>query len=76
MNFATIELSLRALDFDIACINRIDYGQQIRLRCGAIINVYDNGTVLAQGKLQSQCREALLNSLKHILPSDTRWYIK
>ena len=25
MNFATIELSLRALDFDIACINRIDY---------------------------------------------------
>lgn len=33
-------------------------------------------TVLAQGKLQSQCREALLNSLKHILPSDTRWCIK
>ena len=25
MSFATIELSLRALDFDIACINRIDY---------------------------------------------------
>lgn len=76
MNFATIELRLRALDFDIACINRIDHGQQIRLRCGAIINVYDNGTVLAQGKLHSQCREVLLSSLKHILPSNTRWCVK
>ena len=76
MNYATIELRLRALDFDVICINRIDYGQQIRLRCGAIINVYDNGTVLAQGKLQGQCREESLSSLKHILPSDTRWCVK
>lgn len=76
MNFVAIELRLRALDFDVICINRIDYGQQIRLRCGAIINVYDNGTVLAQGKLQSQCREESLSSLKHILPSDTRWCVK
>ena len=76
MNFSTIELRLRALNFDIVRINRIDYGHQIRLRCGAVINVYDNGTVLAQGKLQSQCREESLNSLKHILPSDTRWCVK
>ena len=76
MNLATIELRLRALDFDIICINTIAYGQQLRLRCGAVISVYDNGTVLAQGKLHRQCREELLSSLKHILPSNTRWCVK
>jgi hypothetical protein len=51
----------------------ISYGQQICLGCGAIINVFDKGTVLVQGKLNPQCKEESLRMLKQVLPSDTRW---
>ena len=76
MDIATVASKLHALDLDITCVKKIDYGQQIRLGCGAVINVYDKGTVLVQGKLHEQYRERSMILLKHILPPNTRWCIK
>lgn len=64
------------LDFYIRSTGKIAYGQQIRLGCGAVINVFDKGTVLVQGKLHPQCREESLELLKQVLPPDTRWHVK
>ncbi len=64
MDIATLASKLHALDLDITCIKKIDYGQQIRLACGAVINVYDKGTVLVQGKLHEQYRERSMILLK------------
>ncbi len=67
---------LRVLEFDIICIRKIDHGQQIRLGCGAVINAYENGTVLVQGKLYEHYRERSSIVLRHILPLHTRWCVK
>ena len=53
-----------------------EYGQQLRLGCGAVVNVYDKGTVLVQGKLIPECREESLVKLKAALPPETRWCVK
>ena len=76
MNALEIEARLRQLDFHIASVSKIDHGQQIRLGCGAIVNVYNSGTVLVQGKLIPECREESLLTLKLALPSITRWCVK
>lgn len=68
-----IETKLLELDFYIDSVIKISYAQQIRLGCGAIINIYHNGTVLVQGKLHPQCREESLQLLNQVLPPDTRW---
>ena len=73
MNLQTIESKLRAFDFNIVCTKEIDYGQQIRLDCGVVINIYDKGTVLVQGRIHGQRCDELVGLLKIILPSDTRW---
>ena len=67
-----IEAKLLELDFYIDSVSKIDYGQQLRLGCGAVVNVYDKGTVLVQGKLHPQVREESLTLLKQMLPPDTR----
>ena len=76
MNVSTLESKLRELDFYIVGVQAIDYGQQIRLGCGAVINVYDKGTVLVQGKLHPQCRDESMRLLKQILSLYTRWCVK
>lgn len=42
--------TLRQHGFRITAFKTIDYGHQIRLLEGAIINVYDRSKVLVQGK--------------------------
>lgn len=76
MKTEQIETSLTECDFFIDSIKKIEYGQQLRLGCGAIVNVYDKGTVLVQGKLIPQCREESLAKLRQALPPDTRWCVK
>ena len=76
MNAQEIEARLRQLDFHIASNSKIEHGWQIRLGCGAIVNVYNSGTVLVQGKLIPECREESLLTLKLALPPITRWCLK
>lgn len=76
MKAEQIETSLTESDFFIDSIKKIEYGQQLRLGCGAVISVYDRGTVLVQGKLHPQCREESLAKLRQALPPDTRWQLK
>lgn len=76
MDFATLLSKLHALDFDILYIKTIPYGQQVRLACGAVINVFDTGTVTVQGKTHAYYRERAWVLLRHILPLTTRWCIK
>ena len=71
-----IQGKLLELDFFIHSVTKIDYGQQLRLGCGAVVNVYDKGTVLVQGKFIPEVRENSLQLLKEMLPPDTRWCIK
>ena len=42
--------TLRQHGFRITAFKAIDYGHQIRLLEGAVINVYDRSKVLVQGK--------------------------
>jgi hypothetical protein len=53
--------------------NDIQGGESLRLETGAIINVYDNGTVMVQGRLKPQTRGWTLKVLRQILPKHTRW---
>lgn len=76
MDIATLSSKLHALDFDIICVKKIEHGQQFRLVCGAVINIYNSGTVLVQGKLHEHNRERSSILLKHILPPNTRWCVK
>ena len=73
MNAKMIEASLREHNFLIASVEHISYGQQLRLECGVIINVFDKGTVVAQGKLKPGYSAYLLDLLKDILPQAARW---
>lgn len=68
-----IENRLLELGLYVESVLNIGYGQQIRLGCGAIINVYDKGTVLVQGKLHPHGKEESLRLLRQALPVDARW---
>lgn len=76
MYIATLASKLCALDINIIRIKKIDYGQQICLACGAVVNIYDKGTVLVQGKMHENDGEGTIMLLKRILPPDTRWCVK
>ena len=67
---------LRQEDFAILDWRKIPYGHQIRLGCGAAINVYSSGTVLIQGKLIESVRDESLALLKKILPTTTKWQVR
>lgn len=75
VNAKQIESKLQDLDFFVREVRDINGGKQIRLGCGAILNVYNKGTVLVQGKLIPAVREESLSLLKMVLPPQTRWCI-
>jgi hypothetical protein len=62
---------LEANGLEIISVIEIDYGHQIRLECGAIINVYTTGKVVVQGKLHPYVQPNLVALLQQILPSHT-----
>ena len=68
-----LETTLATNGFPIKTVERIAYGRQIRLACGIVINVYDKGTVLVQGKVDQAIRMKALDLLQRLLPADTRW---
>jgi hypothetical protein len=49
----------------------IDYGFQIRLECGAIINLYSTGKVVVQGKLDARGKTQRVSLLHQLLPANT-----
>lgn len=67
---------LRALEFAVVDVRQISHGEQIRLLCGAVVNVYDTGRVLVQGKLVESVREETLKLLRLVLPPTTKWMCK
>ena len=71
----SIVIKLHEHGFSLISVQSIPYGQQLRLSCGAIINVYDKGTVFVQGKLDNKTRMNTLGKLKQVLPENTRWGI-
>lgn len=74
MNQAThIQSTLLAFGLPIASDSQIEHGHQIRLECGANVNVYDKGTVLVQGKLHPFRKTENLALLKQALPPEAKW---
>ena len=71
-----IEAQLLHAGIFVDSVVEIDYGQQIRLGWGAVVNIYDSGTVLVQGKLSPRGGENTLATLKQVLPPDSRWTVK
>ena len=63
-----------ALRFEPAV--QIEHGTQYRACCGLVINKYDTGNVLLQGKLRPEfdgVKEEIYAALKKALPPQTRW---
>lgn len=74
MNYAMhIKSNLLTYGLAIKSDQVIEHGHQIRLDCGAIINVYDKGAVLVQGKLHPFRKTENLALLKQALPPETKW---
>lgn len=76
MNTRDIEMRILGSGLFIDKVNEIPYGQQLRLACGAVISVYDKGTVLVQGKFLAGSKAISLALLKQILPLETRWCVE
>lgn len=68
-----IKSDLLAVGLSIASDSQIEHGHQIRLACGAIINVFATGTVLVQGKLHPFRKTENLALLKRALPPEAKW---
>ena len=69
--------TLRQHGFRITAFKTIDYGHQIRLLEGAVINVYDRSKVLVQGKAIFETPEELRIRLEYVLPARiTVWNLK
>ena len=51
----------------------ISCATQIRLACGAVINVFTTGKVVVQGSLDKRLRQRLLQLLQQVLPANTTW---
>ena len=63
--------------FRITEFKTIDYGHQIRLLEGAIINVYNRPKVLVQGRAIFETPEHLRTRLEYVLPAQiTVWQLK
>ena len=56
--------------------NDITGGERLDLGVGAVITIYDNGTVMVQGKLNPKYKAWALRNLKQVLPVSTRWLNK
>ena len=71
-----IELKLFNLGFHIERADDIEGGERFYLGVGAIISIYDNGTVMVQGKLKPKYKAWATRMLKQVLPKETRWHDK
>ena len=71
-----IELKLLNNRFHIERAEDIRNGERFYLGVGAVITVYDNGTVMVQGKLKSKYKDWAFKALKRVLPRDTLWHDK
>lgn len=58
---------------EVTSVLAIDYGNQIRLECGVIINAYRTGKVLVQGKLDARGKAQRVHLLQHLLPAGTKF---
>ena len=68
-----IKSNLLAAGLQITSDSQIEHGHQIRLECGAIINVFDKGAVLVQGKLHPFRKTENWALLKQALPPEAKW---
>jgi hypothetical protein len=71
-----IELKLLNTGFHIERAEDITNGERFYLGVGAVISIYDNGTVMVQGKLKPKYKTSTIRTLKCILPSTTLWHDK
>ena len=77
MNYAMkIELKLLTTGFYIERADDIKDGESFYLGVGAVITVYDNGTVMVQGSIKPKYKEWSTRTLKRILPPATLWHDK
>lgn len=75
MNLAMkIQFALLTKNFYIESADDIQGGERFRLGVGVTITVYNNGTVLVQGRPKRKFPWAL-QTLRRILPKDTRWHL-
>ena len=61
--------------FRIASAEPIAYAMQIRLTCGAIVNIFTSGKVVVQGKATQQDKLTILMQLEKALPAATICYL-
>jgi hypothetical protein len=71
-----IELKLLNTGFHIERAEDITNGERFYLGVGAVISIYDNGTVMVQGKLKPKYKDSSIRTLKRILPVTTLWHNK
>jgi hypothetical protein len=69
-----IELKLLNARFYIERADDIKGGERFYLGIGAVITVYDNGTVMVQGCIKPKYKESSTSTLKRILPPATLWH--
>ncbi len=68
-----LELKLLELGFHLDGAEDISGGERFHLGVGVVISVYDNGTVLVQGKFKPKYRAWGYQTLRRILPKTTIW---
>ena len=71
-----IELKLLEQGFYLQGAEDIVGGERFHLGVGVVISVYDNGTVMVQGKFKPKYRVWGYWTLKRILPKTTIWQDK
>lgn len=71
-----IQLELLNQGFHIDRADDIKDGERFYLGVGAVISIYNNGTVMVQGKLKPKYKAWAIRTLKRILPSTTLWHDK
>ena len=68
-----LELRLIEQGFHLDGAEDISGGERFHLGVGVVISVYDNGTVLVQGKFKPKYRAWGYRTLKRLLPKTTIW---
>ncbi len=68
-----VELKLLESGFHIERADDIPSGERFYLGVGAVISIYDNGTVLVQGKFKPKYKAWAIRMLKRMLPKETIW---
>jgi hypothetical protein len=71
-----MQIQLRILEcgFFIHRAEDIKGGERFHLGIGAVITVYDNGTVMVQGHIKPKYKLSSTKTLKRILPKTTLWH--